>query len=49
VSTSSEGSIITKVCDRKSDPNAQTTKEWCTISITNYTCYFDNLGNGTPW
>jgi hypothetical protein len=48
VSTSSTGTLITKVCDRKSDANAQDTKKWCTIQITNYACYYDNEGNGSP-
>jgi hypothetical protein len=31
-----------------SDENAPTTKEWCTVPMTNYTCYYDNKGNGSP-
>jgi hypothetical protein len=46
---SSNGTFITKICDHKSDPNATITKVWCSLPITNYICYFDNIGNGTPY
>jgi hypothetical protein len=40
---------VTRVCDRMTAPEGPAIKGWCSEPITNYTCYYDNQGNGTPF